>query len=292
MEKKCHLDNNDCEGIPVEPINNYELKGNIRKNGEVYSCGACNTVIKHINNLSRHRKFCEGSKSKAVFSCVICTKEFAYASKLKEHQKTHDRSIYNCEKCYQQFKRNDNFQKHTAKCSEVRPSMLLGNGSTGVLNSTINDIKTEQPDEVISVENQEGAARIYTSICSVDQPSMLDIHSIETVITSVVEDDSYLDWQQESYEESNMLNGNHSNQPFNIEFEVVDVDSHEQTPPRKRQNRLAKPRQRMVFDINQLLGDTESTEKQKILQKALDTTSDQMDTFYSICYVVFQKALS
>ena len=53
---------------------------------------------------------------------------------------------------------------------------------------------------------------------------MLDIHSIETVVTSVVEDDSYLDWQQESYEESNMLNGSHSNQPFNIEFEVVDVD--------------------------------------------------------------------
>ena len=57
MEKKHHLESKNCQGLPPETSNSIVK----RDNG--YLCLLCNAVIKHSNNINRHKKLCKKIKS-------------------------------------------------------------------------------------------------------------------------------------------------------------------------------------------------------------------------------------
>ena len=70
MERKRHLDNGKCEGVPPDPS---VVGKKIVKNDNVYVCKKCNTEIRHRNNVRRHLKVCKVKKvQKQKYSCDIC----------------------------------------------------------------------------------------------------------------------------------------------------------------------------------------------------------------------------
>ena len=61
-------------------------------------------------------------------------------------------------------------------------------------------------------------------------------------------------------------------------FDIVS-DENKIPTPRRRQNRLAKMRERKVFDLSKILEKLEAKEKEKILNKSLESSSSHMHEF-------------
>lgn len=53
----------DCNGRPIEKKENR-----IVKLASGFMCTACNTKLKHQNNLTQHKKLCSGLKVKKEFT--------------------------------------------------------------------------------------------------------------------------------------------------------------------------------------------------------------------------------
>ena len=70
MERKRHLDNGKCEGVPPDPS---VVGKKIVKNDNVYVCKKCNTEIRHRKMLVDILKFVKLKKvQKQKYSCDIC----------------------------------------------------------------------------------------------------------------------------------------------------------------------------------------------------------------------------
>ena len=61
-------------------------------------------------------------------------------------------------------------------------------------------------------------------------------------------------------------------------FDIVS-DENKIPTPRRRQNRLAKMRERKVFDLSKILEKLEAKEKEKIMNKSLESSSSHMHEF-------------
>ena len=61
-------------------------------------------------------------------------------------------------------------------------------------------------------------------------------------------------------------------------FDIVS-DENKIPTPHRRQNRLAKMRERKVFDLSKILEKLEAKEKEKIMNKSLESSSSHMHEF-------------
>ena len=74
-------------------------------------------------------------------------------------------------------------------------------------------------------------------------------------------------------------------------FDIVNVENKISTPPHRRQNRLVKTRGRKVFDLKKILEEMEAKEKQKILNKSLESSSSNMHEFTEATLKYFRQLI-
>ena len=70
-----------CSRIPLEPT--------LEKVDDHWVSKPCKVLIRHQNNLPRHRKVCNLIKSIKYYKCSSCDKVFQHCSKLNSHLKSH-----------------------------------------------------------------------------------------------------------------------------------------------------------------------------------------------------------
>ena len=110
-----------CEFNPTDQTEKSKASDLFLRDTETgfYTCKKCSIVVKHRNNLTRHPPKCKGVTCKS-FKCGTCDKEFTYQSKLKEHERSHTFSSFTCIYCCKVIKSETNFNKHVAKCSQIK----------------------------------------------------------------------------------------------------------------------------------------------------------------------------
>ena len=74
-------------------------------------------------------------------------------------------------------------------------------------------------------------------------------------------------------------------------FDIANVENKIPTPPRHQQNRLAKTRERKVFDLNKILEKVEAKEKEKILNKSLESSFSHMHEFTEATLKYFHQLI-
>ena len=235
QEKKRHLDNKKCTGTPQE---SFKDNGSIIKKGNMFICLLCNAEIKHINNLSRHKKSCKKRPRQTTFTCNVCSKQFDFKSKFDRHSKIHTRTVFSCKNCFKRFKRKDHLEKHRCSADSTQ--------SAGFGLPTMVDTNQLVPD-------------LDFIPSTPDVASFSDDFVSQTPIeVEPVTDPSFSPAPPESVS-APPSEGCHDDQEVPL-F---------QTPPCHCQNRLAKCCQRKAFDIDSMLETVAQQEKEKIINKAL-----------------------
>ena len=74
-------------------------------------------------------------------------------------------------------------------------------------------------------------------------------------------------------------------------FDIVNVENKTPTPPSRQQNHLAKTRERKVFDLNKILEKVEVKEKEKIVNKSLESSSSHTHEFTEATIKYFRQMI-
>ena len=148
MGKKRHLDSGKCKGTPP----GSSTSKIVSVDGK-YFCDECQTFITHRNNIWRHKKLCKSNKENSTYTCTFlgCQKVFMFKSKFYRHLKTHNRELYQCNKCFRSYTRKDQYESHINNCNEVFPSMIDVHSqdlvsSSGYESRSIQSVSIETPD--------------------------------------------------------------------------------------------------------------------------------------------------
>ena len=278
MAKKRHLEKG-CRGTPCEkPIKNDMVNLEIG-----WLCKICNTQLKHRNNISRHRRLCQRQKPvKPELSCTVCGKKFAYISKLAQHEICHSRSLHSCKNCGKVFKRGNYLENHYAKCIDgindsITPSMV--------------NLFSEHIFTPIGVSNE--SSEICFEVTDVSSKNIEQLHKEQELNDISFETKGDTSENLDQLHQQQEINDSFLecfNQHVNLDA-TINNDEIFLTPPRRKQNRQAKARQRKVFTINSMLESVEEKERLKIIERAREENSLQMNKFSEATLNYFRQLI-
>jgi len=86
-------------------------------NERPFQCETCLTSFKKQGDLTNHEQTCRTGV--LPYSCGVCSKQFAAANSLANHNLVHQGSSFTCSKCGKEFKKPGSYSKHEKSCQSV-----------------------------------------------------------------------------------------------------------------------------------------------------------------------------
>ena len=233
-----------------------------------YTCKKCSVVVKHRNNLNRHPSKCKGTPKQNALKCSSCTKEFAFKSKLVEHQKVHKNESFTCMYCCKVIKSESNFNRHIIKCSSLPKETT--------------DPATFQHRENSHVELEESSvtsAQWDSSLYSSEDFALQDTASNDISLTSIIDTNLCLNSTAASYEveDTSIMSVEPPNDSLDLQSIIPDANHSQRTSsPRLKQYRNSKEVNRKSLIVDGILAKVEQEQRERILKRSM---GEQMTKF-------------
>lgn len=179
-----------------------------------------------------------------------------------------------CPNCNRSFKRKDHFEKHGAKCSALED-------------------KTEAEDSPSMINSFEGSSLLYNLILlsAKQEAEQVNNQTSDQITENVhIQNDSQ---HSNTFEETLFTNSQIMDNLFCTSrvYEHNITNKTTCTPPRRKQLRTAKRRERKFFKLSPFLVDAGKSEKKKMLEKAVNEHDHLMSCFVGDTMNYFQKLI-